>query len=402
MKSGKNPLFLKKRERKFYGDDVIVQGVWLCLLSELAHRSRSSLPSKDQCSNAGLGYPQNSITKTSLGDEDPWTLEPKTLMLTVGDQDAVLNFKKVQITNYTDSNLNFDLVWPGHFITVTPEQGVVGPNHSFSSENLNYHGLDVRIQIHCDSDMLDTRPSEMTTGVSQYNSRQLITPLIAVATPNSKNSANHLRVTQQKLDFQDVPIQHTAEQCVEIRNICSNPVRWHISSLVPPYIKISVSFLPRERGHYSQFWEIRSEVIDSSDYKESLSHTCKLELQGRTYKSISLSFKRSLAVDRPMVTPPLTLNSGKVMCKARELTLSTGSVHFIVNKPGTQQEQKIRIGNRAKEEMQKFWSFRPRHYLSYPILFRPRSDGHFQATLSLQKPSGEILTVQLTGVCSEQ
>jgi len=58
--------------------------------------------------------------------------------------------------------------------------------------------------------MLDTRPSEMTTGVSQYNSRQLITPLIAVATPNSKNSANHLRVTQQKLDFQDVPIQHTA------------------------------------------------------------------------------------------------------------------------------------------------------------------------------------------------
>ncbi|KAK2143881.1 hypothetical protein LSH36_805g00010 [Paralvinella palmiformis] len=175
-------------------------------------------------------------------------------------------------------------------------------------------------------------------------------------------------------------------------------------------IEISVSFLPRERGHYSQFWEIRSEVIDSSDYKESLSHTCKLELQGRCVQ-INEEKEKQVGVASQKQS------SGKVMCKARELTLSTGSVHFIVNKPGTQQEQKIRIGNRAKEEMQvtvisplrdpfhvKSTSFqvKPRHYLSYPILFRPRSDGHFQATLSLQKPSGEILTVQLTGVCSEQ
>ena len=66
------------------------------------------------------------------------------------------------------------------------------------------------IQIHTDDDLLNKLPAKKVTATPAYNPRQPITPLIAVATPDNGNTASHLRVTQQKLEFHSVKVQETA------------------------------------------------------------------------------------------------------------------------------------------------------------------------------------------------
>jgi hypothetical protein len=74
-------------------------------------------------------------------EREPWTASPDFLVLTApveGENiiasdprthhilpDGHPETKRIQLINYSSQNLDFDLSWPGHFILVTPERGVL-------------------------------------------------------------------------------------------------------------------------------------------------------------------------------------------------------------------------------------------------------------------------------------
>ncbi|XP_019735583.1 centrosomal protein of 192 kDa isoform X1 [Hippocampus comes] len=255
-------------------------------------------------------------TEPSSRECESWTLHPEQLLLAAPTMNAVATTNQVQIKNNTSRELSFDLSWPAHYLTITPQHGVIepqchlqiliSPNPSLANKSdiLPWNG---KIYVQCDGQQklikvqirrdlaLDVSAALADATLSAL-SPQAATPVLPPVRITSKSvlpvtplQLPHalVEINNKNIIFPNTPSGETSEAMLEVEN-GEMEVRWYISSFAPPYVKgvdnscdvyratytafrcsrisgtlgahekmqVPIAFLPRDRGDYAQFWDL--------------------------------------------------------------------------------------------------------------------------------------------------
>ncbi|XP_023931341.1 centrosomal protein of 192 kDa isoform X1 [Lingula anatina] len=226
---------------------------------------------------------------TDVNTGENWSINPPQLILETSRDTRGSHMKRVQLINYYDRPLRYELAWPDHCVKVTPQQGTVEPRTSVlvcvsASPTLYSRGIPLpwsgAVHISCDDGKTQTLriqireslelpgPTEHTTEQHPFlkppdilpqsvrmiftpqqssaanTGLQLIGPAIKTVTPigslpvASSSTSSPPRVTaSQVVNFPDTCVGRTAETELTLRNTKDESVTWVLSSLAPPYIK---------------------------------------------------------------------------------------------------------------------------------------------------------------------
>lgn len=268
--------------------------------------------------------------------EETWTVWPEHLRLlaplALGDMAKTGNF---QIVNNSVRTLKFELYWPAHCLTVTPEHGLVtpeskqqilvSPNPSLSTKQLMlpWSGS---VYVHCDDGEKKIVKVQIREDLTQEEllsclaSRTLGTLVPALEPPVShliklapKPPSTQVQLRTKTVTFPATAPGETSESCLELENHGPMDVRWHLSSFAPPYVKgvdesgdvfratytafrcapisgmlgshgtqkVSIAFLPRDQGDYAQFWDVECHPVKEPHLK----HTLRFQLSGQSIRA---------------------------------------------------------------------------------------------------------------------
>ncbi|XP_061632219.1 centrosomal protein of 192 kDa isoform X9 [Phyllopteryx taeniolatus] len=263
------------------------------------------------------------VTGCSLKTSEPalrhsgsWTVHPEQLVLGAPTMNAVASTNQVQIKNNTSRELSFDLSWPAHYLTITPQHGVIepqchlqiliSPNPSLASKSdmLPWNGTIyvlcdgqqklIKVQIRQDLVLdVSAAPGDVTLSALPPQAATPVLPAVRI-TSKSTLPLSPLQLPQALVEipnkniiFSDTPSGETSETHLDVEN-GEMDVRWYISSFAPPYVKgvdnscdvyratytafrcsrvsgtlgahekmqVPITFLPRDRGDYAQFWDL--------------------------------------------------------------------------------------------------------------------------------------------------
>ncbi|KAF7654653.1 hypothetical protein LDENG_00066660 [Lucifuga dentata] len=259
-----------------------------------------------------------------LGEEH---VTEKQLVLTAPTINGAATTSHVQIRNNTSRELRFDLSWPAHCLTITPQHGaiepqchlqiLISPNPSLATKPslLPWSG---QIYVQCDGQQkfikvqirrdlaLDVSAAPADTTLSALDP-QAATPLLPVARLTAKLSLPPqtppapqalVEIRNKTIIFPTTPSGETSEAQLEVEN-GEVEVRWYLSSFAPPYVKgvdntvdvyratytafrcckvsgtlgahekmqLPVIFLPRDRGDYAQFWDLECHPVSEPQQK---------------------------------------------------------------------------------------------------------------------------------------
>uniref|UniRef100_A0A8I5YP81 Centrosomal protein 192 n=1 Tax=Pongo abelii TaxID=9601 RepID=A0A8I5YP81_PONAB len=270
-----------------------------------------------------------------LASEEPWTVLPEHLILVAPSPYDMAKTGRFQIVNNSLKLLRFELCWPAHCLTVTPQHGnvapesklqiLVSPNSSLSTKQsmFPWSGL---IYIHCDDGQKKIVKVQIREDLTQV---ELLTRLTSkpfgILSPVSEPSVSHLvkpmtkppstkvEIRNKSITFPTTEPGETSESCLELENHGTTDVKWHLSSLAPPYVKgvdesgdvfratyaafrcspisglleshgiqkVSITFLPRGRGDYAQFWDVECHPLKEPHMK----HTLRFQLSGQSIEA---------------------------------------------------------------------------------------------------------------------
>ncbi|XP_057196525.1 centrosomal protein of 192 kDa isoform X2 [Triplophysa rosa] len=316
----------------FYGN---MSKVMLCLFGTMemsdsgeSDHMESIRPSQRQTSesDSGLGSSGRYISNVSLDVlpvkgpplspsepvpklENSWSIKPDQLVLTAPTINGVADTKHVQILNRSNRELSFELSWPAHCLTVTPQHGVIepqshlqiliSPNPSLASRSsmLPWSG---QIYVQCDNQQTSIKVQirqDLAMDVSAASCAvdrslcplppQAETPTVPGQKPQSGSNQPQVDIKNRTLVFPSTASGESSECSLEVANH-GEEVRWYLSSFAPPYVKgvdssgdvyratysafrcekvsgtlgiqermkVPFTFLPRDRGDYAQFWDL--------------------------------------------------------------------------------------------------------------------------------------------------
>lgn len=251
-------------------------------------------------------------------------------------------------------------------------------------------------------------------------------------------------IKNRTLVFPETKSSESSEKFLEFENNGNENVRWWLTSLAPPYVKgadesgevyratytafqcscnsgtleghgkekVAVTFLPRDRGDYSQFWDFECHPL----YEPHLKDKHRLHFSGvgsvenealKNEASSSALIKVNVPVLSPRRNHPNTSDP-----KAGEGVCAEDDVHtFPPTRVGEASMLKIRFRNYSSSStMLKFlkprepfytkhphFNLRCHHYCNLPVFFRPVSAGVFKSLLVVQTEKNNTLTIQLLG-----
>ncbi|RXN05910.1 centrosomal protein of 192 kDa-like [Labeo rohita] len=69
------------------------------------------------------------LKQTELNLENTWSIKPEQLVLTAPTINSAADTRHVQILNRSNRELSFELSWPAHCLTITPQHGVIEPQY---------------------------------------------------------------------------------------------------------------------------------------------------------------------------------------------------------------------------------------------------------------------------------
>ncbi|CAN9514042.1 unnamed protein product [Ophioblennius macclurei] len=261
------------------------------------------------------------------GESESWIVHPEQLVLAAPTINDASITSQVQIRNNTSRELRFDLSWPAHCLTITPQHGVIepqchlqiliSPNPSLATRStlLPWSG---QIYVQCDgqqkfikvqirqdlaldvsaapTDQLSALPAQAATPVVQPVSR------LAAGPPSTPQTTQPLmEISNKTVVFPSTRPGETSEAQLEVQN-GNVEVRWYLSSFAPPYVKgvddsgdvyratytafrcsrvsgtlgahqrlqVPIIFLPRDRGDYAQFWDLESHPVSEPQQKSRI------------------------------------------------------------------------------------------------------------------------------------
>ncbi|XP_017655973.1 centrosomal protein of 192 kDa isoform X2 [Nannospalax galili] len=405
--------------------------------------------------------------------EEMWAIHPEHLILvapsTLGDMAKTGCF---QIINNSARLLKFELYWPAHCLTVTPQHGfiapesklqiLVSPNSSLSTKQsmFPWSGL---IYIHCDNGQKKIVKVQIQEDLTQELLSNLAPSTFGILAPASEPSISHLTKPVTKPPSTKVEIRSktvifpptepgkTSENSLELENHGPTDVKWHLSSFAPPYVKgvdetgdvfratytafrcspisgtleshgiqkVSIMFLPRDRGDYAQFWDVECHPVKEPHMK----HTLRFQLSGESIRAEndpkdSESSTDTLIKIDTAVMPRRHAASETSVHTSTQLDLSHRGVYapkdvymFLPTKLGESRTLKVNLRNNSFfTHSLKFlsprepfyikhskYSLRARHYIHIPMYLRPESVGRFEALLVIQTDEGKTVAVRLIG-----
>ncbi|XP_064150825.1 centrosomal protein of 192 kDa isoform X1 [Loxodonta africana] len=414
-----------------------------------------------------------------LASEEVWAVQPEHLILIAPSPCDMAKTRRFQILNNSVRLLKFELYWPAHCLTVTPQHGViepesklqvlVSPNSSLSTKHsVPWSGL---IYVHCDNGQKKIVKVQIQEDLTQeeHPFTRWASGAFGILSPGSELSGSHLvkPVTQPpstKVEIRNKTVTlpptepgETSESCLELENHGNTEVKWHLSSLAPPYVKgvdesgdvfratyaafrcapvsgmleshgiqkISITFLPRDRGNYAQFWDVECHPLKQPHIR----HTLRFQLSGQSIKAESepesahipttdtlTKVDHSVMLQRQAVSEASAHMPRQVEITRRGVYAPVDVYMFLPTRVGDSRTLKVNLRNNSFiTHLLKFlsprepfyikhskYSLRAQHYINMPVQFRPRSLGTFEALLVIQTDEGKSVAVRLIGEALEK
>ncbi|KAB5586795.1 hypothetical protein PHYPO_G00005640 [Pangasianodon hypophthalmus] len=249
------------------------------------------------------------LKRTESSVDNTWSVQPEQLVLTAPTITGAADTKHVRILNCSDQELRFELSWPAHCLTITPQHGIIepqshlqiliSPNPSLATKSsmLPWSG---QIYVQCDNQQKFIRVQirqdlAMDISASGSSSDRSLCPLPPQAeTPvgsglkaQCASPQTSVEIKNRTVVFPSTCSGESSECSVEVENH-GEEVRWYLSSFAPPYVKgvdgsgdvyratytafrcekmsgmlgvkekmqVPFTFLPRDGGDYAQFWDL--------------------------------------------------------------------------------------------------------------------------------------------------
>ncbi|XP_031724482.1 centrosomal protein of 192 kDa isoform X2 [Anarrhichthys ocellatus] len=404
---------------------------------------------------------------------ESWTIHPEQLVLAAPTINGTASTSQVQIRNNTSRELSFDLSWPAHCLTITPQHGVIepqchlqiliSPNPSLATKStlLPWSG---QIYVQCDSQQkfikvqirgdlaLDVSATPADTTLSALPP-QAATPVLPVARLAARPSLPPqapqalVEISNKTIMFPTTPSGETSEAQLEVQN-GDGEVRWYLSSFAPTYVKgvdntgdvyratytafrcsrisgalgayekmqVPITFLPRDRGDYAQFWDLECHPVSEPQQKTRI----RFQLCGTGMKSGPVEGPQE--GDCSLVKTEATVKTRKRADASAGKTSQEEAVRrgvyspqdlytFPATRTGESSTLKVNIRNNSSDTHElKFvnptepfhikhskYSLRSQHYLKLPVHFKPSTAGRHAGLLLIQSETSGSLVIQLTG-----
>ncbi|XP_018521245.1 centrosomal protein of 192 kDa isoform X1 [Lates calcarifer] len=423
------------------------------------------------------------VTEPSLKASEPlhrqsesWTVHPEQLVLSSPTINGATTTNQIQIRNNTSRELSFDLSWPAHCLTITPQHGVIepqchlqiliSPNPSLATKSalLPWSG---QIYVQCDGQQkfikvqirqdlaLDVSAAPADTTLSALPPHAA-TPVLPVAKHTTKPSLPLqtpqtpqplVEISNKTIIFPTTPSGETSEAQLKVQNR-DVEVRWYLSSFAPPYVKgvdhtgdvyratytafrcsrvsgtlgahekmqVPITFLPRDRGDYAQFWDLECHPVTEPQQKTRT----RFQLCGTGIKSGRVEGPQegdsSLVKTEPTVkTRKRSDASASKTSQEEAVWRGVYSPQDLYTFPGTRVGEsstlKVSIRNNSSNTHElKFvnpkepfhikhskYSLRSQHYLKLPVQFKPTTAGRHTGLLLIQSETSGSLVIQLIG-----
>ncbi|OXB76516.1 UNVERIFIED_CONTAM: hypothetical protein H355_004885 [Colinus virginianus] len=274
----------------------------------------------------------NDLVQNEQDVQQTWAVNPEHLVLLPPSISGTADTGHVHIVNNSSRMLTFELSWPAHCLTITPQHGViepesralilVSPNPSLATKPsvIPWSGL---IYIHCDNGQkfikVQIREAQDVSGTSSPSRRRGLftlpsaSPTVHVAKPVSAHPLTKMEIKNRSIIFPKTQAGECTESYLEMENKGDENVRWNLSSFTPPYVKdmdgtgsvyratysafrcyrvsgtleahgkekVPLIFLPRENGDYSQFWDLECHPVEKPSWK----HKLRFQLSGTGTKA---------------------------------------------------------------------------------------------------------------------
>ncbi|KAJ7338662.1 hypothetical protein JRQ81_012564 [Phrynocephalus forsythii] len=372
--------------------------------------------------------------------------------------------KYAQMHNNSARSLKFELSWPAHCLTITPQHGIieagntisicVSPNPSLAENKsiLPWSGL---IYIHCDGVQKIVRVQIREDSFEEQSGRgfsatkaqvqqpqqqpQPELPVIHIQ-PLQKLPLTKLEVKNRTVCFPETRSGETSEKYLEIENNGDENVKWFLSAFAPPYVKdldesgevyratytafhcscisgtieahgkekVVVIFLPRDRGHYSQFWDLECHPLHDPQMKDKHRlQFCGMSILGKEIFKNEASLAALVKISVRDVSQrrecPDTLDHkiwyvNKIVSLLKySLALLCSKQLQLLNNFFLKLQLKFRSPKAPFYIKHSHYTLRCHHYCNLPVQFKPIASGTFKGLLVVETDKSGILTIQLIG-----
>ncbi|XP_050747670.1 centrosomal protein of 192 kDa isoform X2 [Gymnogyps californianus] len=403
--------------------------------------------------------------------QQTWAVKPEYLTFTSPSISGTADTGHVQIVNNSNRMLAFELSWPAHCLTITPQHGViepessrlilVSPNPSLATQPslIPWSGL---IYIHCDNGQkfikvqIREAVTQSVSGADFPSRRRAIftpqseSPTVHVAKPLSVLPLTKMAIKNRTVVFPKTRPGQSSESYLEMENKGDENVKWHLSSFAPPYVKdvdgtgcvyrvtysafrcsrvsgtleahgeekVAVIFLPRDKGDYSQFWDLECHPVEKPSWK----HKLRFQLSGAGTKtenetSIVKASASALTKTKLPVIPEMKAYSEARTIKAGQDEIIRGVYApedlytFPPTRVGESCTLKVNLRNNSfTTHLLKFvsprepfyikhskYSLRSHHYINVPVQFKPKAEGKFEGLFVVLTTKYGSVNIRLCG-----
>uniref|UniRef100_A0A7N8XJ61 Centrosomal protein 192 n=1 Tax=Mastacembelus armatus TaxID=205130 RepID=A0A7N8XJ61_9TELE len=407
------------------------------------------------------------FNETFLGEES--VTESKTAFQAFSTFCYVLDgpaiTSQIQIQNNTSRELSFDVSWPAHCLTITPQHGVIepqrhlqiliSPNPSLATKSglLPWSG---QIYVQCDGQQkfikvqirqdlaldVSAAPGDKTLSVLPPQAATPVLPL-AKLMPNPsvgpQTPQAQVEISSKTIIFPTTSSGGRSEAQLQVHN-GEVAVRWYLSSFAPPYVKgvdntgdvyratytafrcsrvsgtlgahekmqVPVTFLPRDRGDYAQFWDLECHPV--SDPQQKTRIRFQLCVEGPQEGDCSLVKTEATVKTRKRADASGGKTSQEEAVRRGVYSPQDGYT-FPATRVGESSSLKVNIRNNSSDLHElKFvsprepfhikhskYSLRSQHYLKLPVQFKPSTAGMHTGLLLIQSETSGSLVIQLIG-----
>uniref|UniRef100_A0A8C0EJ04 Centrosomal protein 192 n=1 Tax=Bubo bubo TaxID=30461 RepID=A0A8C0EJ04_BUBBB len=409
------------------------------------------------------------LVQNKSDTQQTWSVNPEYLTLTSPSISGTADTGHVQIVNDSNRMLTFELSWPAHCLTITPQHGViepgstlilVSPNPSLATKPslIPWSGL---IYIHCDNGQkfikvqIREAVAESVSGADFPSRRHGVftpqsgSPAVHVAKPLSVLPLTKMKIKSRTVVFPKTRPGQSSESYLEMENKGDEDVKWHLSSFAPPYVKdvdgtasvyrvtysvfrcsrvsgtleahgeekVAVVFLPRDKGDYSQFWDLECHPVE----KPSCKHKLKFQLSGGAKTENEASIVKASASALTKTELPV-IPEMKVYSEARTIKSGQNEVirgvyapedlyTFPPTRVGESCTLKVNLRNNSfTTQLLKFlsprepfyvkhskYSLRSHHYINVPVQFKPKAEGKFEGLFVVLTTKYGSVNIRLCG-----
>uniref|UniRef100_A0A8C0EEM0 Centrosomal protein 192 n=1 Tax=Bubo bubo TaxID=30461 RepID=A0A8C0EEM0_BUBBB len=388
------------------------------------------------------------LVQNKSDTQQTWSVNPEYLTLTSPSISGTADTGHVQIVNDSNRMLTFELSWPAHCLTITPQHGViepgsstlilVSPNPSLATKPslIPWSGL---IYIHCDNGQkfikvqIREAVAESVSGADFPSRRHGVftpqsgSPAVHVAKPLSVLPLTKMKIKSRTVVFPKTrPGQSSGNIPVLPGECCGK--RQHPQP--PPLVtysvfrcsrvsgtleahgeeKVAVVFLPRDKGDYSQFWDLECHPVE----KPSCKHKLKFQLSGA---SLPLETIFMSSEDHVSKIDPIDKEGRDSTCALQPQPFNTGVYApedlytFPPTRVGESCTLKVNLRNNSfTTQLLKFlsprepfyvkhskYSLRSHHYINVPVQFKPKAEGKFEGLFVVLTTKYGSVNIRLCG-----